>query len=283
MEIDGSKHWYQDSSYLGIMGNNVWIKSTEELDILWAKKEKFQSISFYTLSEQSSESIHDTYYNSDTENLISLDWHGGGPGTSSSMGFDKLLLPSGEVLYFWVTDFMRPRLLTVVKNTYDPKFDYLFLQKLFGSNGADFQAQIFDAPADGISIYLPAPWDFLVDLVETAFDSSNCWDKLFEKFKDLWIEEYENPFPMNFISTDLENNIKELLVEEFWEKNEKPRNQASAIAKGHKLRVFITSNLYEYLQNKTPDFRFNEIPEECSWNNPLNKWRIVERYLKIVT
>ena len=194
------------------MDKTIYIRDSKELGINWNEPEEFQNANFFLPDQTGNDIISVAFANSDTDYLISLSWYGRGPGMGSTMSFQAMTLESGERLYFWCTDFMAPRLLCKSEKLSNKRIDYLFLQKLFGSNGYYFKAQIFDYPADSISVYLQAPWDFVVDIVAAAFERENCWDKLLNKHKELWIRDYENPSRQHFIEDKLEKDIREKLA-----------------------------------------------------------------------
>jgi len=264
------------------MGKEPWISSSEELDITWSEKIKFQSVEFYSCQKQYSDKISELFSNSDTDGMIFLSWYGYAPGTAISMSFEALTIPSEERLYFWITDFMAPKLLAMTKDLQDEKVDYFFLQKLFCSNGFDFNAQIFDFPADSITIGIQSSWDFVVDIILKAFDAGDCWGKLLGRYEDLWIEDYENP-PLNrFMDPGGEEMLNGELRKMFKEKHEDPTCYAAAVSYQVKQRSFIEIHLDAYVRDMLPDFRFNNIPGENNWGTTENKWRIVERYLNKV-
>jgi len=263
------------------MEKYIHIRNSTELNLTW-KKESFQGIDFYQPSVQYSDKIDDTCIESDRDSLISLSWYGYGPGSASSMAFDSLTLDSGERLYFRVTDFNRPQLLGLVKDISNWNIDHYFLQRLFGSNGIAFNSHIFEVPAESITIYCQSTWDFVVDIILKAFDSANCWNSLFKKYPKVWDKSYEIPDSKLFMPEQTEKEIKSRIMEEFTSTNEKPYSYTTAVVSCLKGMEFKSENFDKYLQEITPLFRFNPIPQKTKWETPENKWRIVERYLNEV-
>jgi hypothetical protein len=114
------------------------------------------------------------------------------------------------------------------------RLDLLFLQQLFASNGEKFHTGIIGSPPQ--RIYTPGidSFDFLVDIVYSAFDEADVWEQLMEEFPGVWNDEYERPDVPVFDD-----------------------NGASA---------FMPPMLHE-------------IPKKSDWRDPVNKYRMLLRYL----
>jgi hypothetical protein len=124
--------------------------------------------------------------------LIALEWTGSVGTSNPPLTYSVLECETERMYIEHGVDGIA--LLTTTNNHQDPRrLDLLFLQQLFASNGEEFHTCIIGSPPQ--RIYTPGidSFDFLVDIVYSAFDEADAWEQLMEEFPGVWNDEYERP------------------------------------------------------------------------------------------
>ena len=124
--------------------------------------------------------------------LIALEWTGSVGASNPPLTYSVLRCKKERVYIEHGVDGID--LLAIATSHKAPRrLDLLFLQQLFASNGEKFHTGIIGSPPQ--RIYTPGidSFDFLVDIVYSAFDKADAWEQLMEEFPGVWNDEYERP------------------------------------------------------------------------------------------